>query len=83
MLVKAELTRHINRVLDTKGLTQVRAAKLLRVHQPKVSALRRGRLSEFSIETLLRFLVALGQDVAIDVREAKTNAGIRVRHAGA
>jgi hypothetical protein len=32
-----------------------------------VSALMRGRLADFSIERLLRFLLALGQDVRIAV----------------
>jgi len=40
-------------------LTQVRAAKLLGIDQPKVSKLRRGQLREFSTERLFRFLTAL------------------------
>jgi predicted XRE-type DNA-binding protein len=55
MKVKAELARYINSVLSQRGYTQVEAAKILRVHQPKVSDLKRGRLSDFSIETLLRY----------------------------
>ena len=45
MLAKSELVSQINRIIESRGLTQVEAAKLLRVHQPKVSALKHGRYS--------------------------------------
>jgi hypothetical protein len=39
----------------------------LNVDQPKVSALKRGRLTDFSIERLVAFLLLLGHDVRITV----------------
>ena len=80
MLAKSELVSQINRIIESRGLTQVEAAKLLRVHQPKVSALKHGRLSEFSIDTLMRFLVRLGKEVNIQVRSSE-NAALKVAHA--
>lgn len=77
MLAKSELVRHINKIIEQRRLTQVEAARVLGVSQPKVSALRRGRLTDFSMERLLRFLVALGQAVAIRIRPA-SRAGVRV-----
>lgn len=68
-LAKAELTARIARTIAARGLTQVEAAKLLGVDQPKVSALLRGKLTAFSTERLIRFLNALGRDVEIVVRE--------------
>ena len=41
---------------------------ILGIDQPKVSTLMRGRLSGFSIERLLRFLLLLGRDVEINVK---------------
>lgn len=41
------------------------------IDQPKVSMLMRGRLKDFSTERLMHFLVRLGQDVVIDIREAE------------
>lgn len=38
--------------------------------QPKVSALKRGRISVFSLERLVRFLILLGLDVEIVVKNA-------------
>ena len=78
MLAKAELLRQINRLIEKRGLTQVQAAKLLGVAQPNVSALRNGRRSDFSLERLIRFLVALGQEVNIHVRPGRAGAGLRV-----
>lgn len=66
-LAKAELAHKITVLLRDRGLTQVQAAKLLGIDQPKVSALIRGRLSGFSLERLMRFLLLLGQDIKITV----------------
>jgi predicted XRE-type DNA-binding protein len=68
MLAKAELAIKIADILRRQRLTQVQAAAVLGVDQPKVSALIRGRLSGFSIERLLRFLLRLGTDVSITIK---------------
>jgi predicted XRE-type DNA-binding protein len=67
-LAKARLALEIERVIRTRRLTQTQAAKILGIDQPKVSALRHGRLSGFSVERLIRFLNALDRDVEIVVR---------------
>ena len=67
LLAKAELAHKITVLIRERGLTQARAAKLLKVDHPKVSALIRGRLTGFSIERLMRFLLLLGQDIRITV----------------
>ena len=67
-LAKAELARKIGATIERRGLTQSAAAQLLEVDQPKVSALIRGRLSGFSLNRLVRFLVLLGSDVEIVVK---------------
>jgi predicted XRE-type DNA-binding protein len=60
--VKADLAYEISQTIDQRGLTQVEAAEMLGVDQPKVSALVRGHLDGFSMELLSRFLNALGKD---------------------
>jgi predicted XRE-type DNA-binding protein len=67
-LAKAELAHRIGAILSARKLTQARAAVVLGIDQPKVSALIRGRLDGFSTARLFRFLNALGQDVEIVVR---------------
>lgn len=66
--LKAQLVVKIGRLLKERGLKQVEAAGLLGVKQPDVSKMLRGDFRQFSVERLLRFLVALGQDVEIVVK---------------
>ena len=68
-LAKAELAQKIIVLIRKRGLTQIQAAKILGVDQPKVSALTRGQLTGFSLERLMRFLLRLGQDIKITVQE--------------
>jgi len=83
MLIKAELARQISEIIIQQHLTQIEAAELLGIDQPKVSALMRGKLTGFSIERLFRLLNALGRDVEIVVKpkprsqkEAKTSVSL-------
>jgi predicted XRE-type DNA-binding protein len=68
VLAKAELASNIADLIARRGITQVAAARLLSVDQPKVSALLRGRLAGFSTERLMKFLTALGSDVQIVIQ---------------
>jgi predicted XRE-type DNA-binding protein len=80
-LTKAQLASHIRHVIKRQRLTQVAAAALMGIDQPKVSALLNGRLANFSSERLMRLLTALGQDVDITVRAKprnRTHGRIRV-----
>jgi len=80
-LIKAELARRISEIIRQRALTQVEAAELLEIDQPKVSALTRGRLNGFSTTRLFRFLNALGSDVEIVVKpkpESRLTATITV-----
>jgi predicted XRE-type DNA-binding protein len=70
-LVKADLAHAISTIVSARCLTQTQAAELLSIDQPKVSALMRGRLSGFSVDRLLRFLLALDRDVEIVVTPKK------------
>jgi predicted XRE-type DNA-binding protein len=45
---------------------------LLDVSQPKVSALKNHKLDGFSVERLMSFLLALGQDVEIRITPRRT-----------
>jgi predicted XRE-type DNA-binding protein len=67
-LVKAQLVFKIQAIMKQRGLKQAELAGLLGIRQPDVSKMIRGEFRQFSVERLLRFLVALGQDVAIVVK---------------
>jgi len=85
-LARAQLASRIQQIIKRRRLTQVNAARLMGIDQPKVSALLNGRVANFSSARLMRLLTALGQDVEI-VLKAKARSGgrghLRVIEAGA
>jgi predicted XRE-type DNA-binding protein len=76
-LAKAELVQRIRNLITKQKLTQAKAAELLGLDQPKVSALVRGRVEGYSIDRLFRFLNSLGQRVEISVRPSAKDAESR------
>ena len=58
-LVKAQLVFKIDTLMKERGLKQIEAADLFGIKQPDVSKMLRGEFRQFSVERLLRFLVAL------------------------
>jgi len=76
-LAKAELVQRIRDLIAERKLTQAKAAKLLGLDQPKVSALVRGRVEGYTLDRLFRFLNALGQRVEITVHPNEKNAEAR------
>ncbi len=75
---KALLALKVNDVIDKRRLSQVEAAHIVGISQPKVSQIRRYKLENISLERLMHALVALDQHVAIMVRPARRSdaAGI-------
>src|SRR3990170_5255927 len=67
-LAKAQLASRIREIVRGSRMTQVAAAAVMGIDQPKVSALLNGRAANFSSERLMRLLTRLGQDVDITVR---------------
>src|SRR6266571_4211556 len=74
-LLKARLTLQIYQVIKQRKLTQARAGEILGIKQPHVSGLMRGRSGNFSVERLMNFLVALGHDVEIRVKQTRKEHG--------
>ncbi|MGK7877796.1 MAG: helix-turn-helix domain-containing protein [Xenococcaceae cyanobacterium] len=80
---KVKLASMIYDIIEEKGLTQKEAAEIIGIDPPKVSALKNGRLQKFSLEQLFSFLVALGQDIEIQVTpnpEGIHSGSIKVVH---
>ena len=72
-LLKADLAMAISHLIEQRGLTQKESAALLGETQPHVSQLMRGQLKGFSVERLMRFLVALGQEIEVSIRPRPTD----------
>jgi len=80
LLAKAELAAKIIAEIQRRRMTQTQAAATLGVDQPKISALKQGKLAGFSIERLMRFLLLLGRDIEISVRaKPRSRAGAKLR----
>ena len=79
METKANLIVEISRAMKKKKLNQTQAAKLFGINQPKLSELLRGRFRGYSVERLMNFLTALGEDVDIFVRPKPKTRKARVR----
>jgi predicted XRE-type DNA-binding protein len=73
--LKARLILQIYRLVKGRGLTQAEAGKILGIRQPHVSALMRGQSGSYSVERLMDFLTALGQDVKITVKPTRNRHG--------
>ena len=73
--LKAHLTLQIYRLIKGRKLTQTAAGEILGIRQPHVSLLMRGQSGTFSVERLMAFLTALGQDVEITVRPKRRSQG--------
>jgi predicted XRE-type DNA-binding protein len=69
---KVRLAVKINGLIAAQRLSQVTVAARLGVSQPIISALENYRLDGFSVERLVNFLLALGQDVRKYTRKRKS-----------
>ena len=67
-LVKAQLVFKIDSIMKSRLLKQAEVAELLSIKQPDVSNMLRGEFRQFSVERLLRCLVALNHDAEIIVK---------------
>lgn len=68
MLLKANLTAELRRLISVRKLTQTKAAKLIGIGQADLSKLLRGSLRGYTVSRLMGFLTAFDQDVEITVR---------------
>ena len=67
MLAKAELAHNITCVIKDRNLTQQQAAKITGTSQAKISDVVRGNLDQFTIDRLIKMLMAFDQDVRIEL----------------
>ena len=68
MLVKSHLATAIAATITTRRLTQVAAAEIVGIPQPKLSGMLRGEFRGISEAKMLSCLNRLGHDVEIVVR---------------
>jgi predicted XRE-type DNA-binding protein len=71
LLIRADLLIHVQKRITARKLKQAEVAKLLRVSQPRVSDLLRGRIDLFSTDMLIDMLARLGVRVRLVVKPAR------------
>jgi predicted XRE-type DNA-binding protein len=64
-LLKASIVSELQRLIRERGLTQVKAAKLIGIHQPDLSLLLRGDFDDYSVGRLMKMLTVFEQDIEI------------------
>ena len=72
--LRSDLMIELRKRLTAAGTTQVQAARLLGVSQPRVSDLYRGKIDRFSVNTLIKWLGKAGADVRVTVRSKSRTA---------
>ena len=72
LLVRADLLIQVQKAIASKGLKQAEAARVLRVTQPRVSDLLRGRIDLFSTDALIDMLARVGVCVRLVVKSARS-----------
>jgi len=68
LLIRSYLMSEIMALMESRQLTQARAATLFGVSQPRISDLMRGKIDLFSIDTLLAMLFRAGAHVLVKVQ---------------
>jgi predicted XRE-type DNA-binding protein len=72
LLVRADLLIQVQKAIASRRLKQTEAATILRVTQPRVSDLLRGRIDLFSTDALIDMLARLGVGVRLVVRPSRS-----------
>ena len=67
---RAELMQQIAAIVSESGWTQVEAAKQCGVTQPRINDLLRGRVSRFSLDSLVNIATAIGRRVHVELEAA-------------
>jgi len=66
--IRSELITALRAFIEQQGLTQAEAAKRLKVSQPRISDLTRGKISRFSLDTLVNMLTDAGLQVDFRIK---------------
>ena len=68
--IRATLMLAVEELIEREGLTQQRAAERLGTTQPRVSDVVRGKIEQFTIDSLVNMLTHAGLQVDVRVSQA-------------
>jgi predicted XRE-type DNA-binding protein len=75
LFVRSKLMIEVRCIIQDRRLKQKKAAELFGVSQPRISELMRGRINEFTIDSLVNMLAHAGLRVDVSIRAADEGAG--------
>lgn len=67
--MRAAMMTALRKFIEKEGLTQADAAKRLKVSQPRISDLTRGKVSRFSLDSLVVLLTDAGLEVDLRIKQ--------------
>lgn len=70
LLLRADLTIHIRRIIGKLAITQSEAAKLAGITQPRMNDLVKGRTEKFTLDALVNVAAKLGYTVKLSLKKA-------------
>lgn len=70
MIMRSNLLIAVEQRVRSWGVTQAEAAKRLGITQPRLNDLLRGRITNFSLDTLINLASQAGLSVRLDIAEA-------------
>ena len=76
--LRSDVALQVARWIQRRGLNQLAAARLLDVPQPTVSKIANGRVSDLSLELLIRIAVRAGLPVVLQTGQVPEEAGAYV-----
>ena len=65
--IRAQLMNALTQYIEKAKLTQVEAAELFEVNQPRISDLVRGKIERFTIDMLVNMLARAGKHLNVKV----------------
>jgi predicted XRE-type DNA-binding protein len=66
--LRSQMMTALRKFIEKESLTQADAAKRLKVSQPRISDLTRGKISRFSLDTLVNMLADAGLEVDVRIK---------------
>lgn len=66
--LRSQMMTALRKLIDKEGWTQAEAAKRLKVSQPRISDLNRGKISRFSLDSLVNMLSDAGLEVKFQIK---------------
>jgi predicted XRE-type DNA-binding protein len=70
LALRSDLMIRIEKLVQDSGMTQQQAAKTLGVSQPRLNALLKGKIADFSLDALVNMLARAGMQVKMTVKKA-------------